>query len=92
MPANDGRPYAALREAADEAETAGRAPEAVKEARELLGARASAIAQFCSLDDNGTLPGKEGATGVRRVSDARWEAIQSLRRGMAAVFEELNPR
>lgn len=79
----------ALRDAADAAEAAGRAPEAVAEARRLLGADATVIARFCGLDDDGETPGPGGLAGQRRVEDRRWKAVQEARAETARLLAEL---
>ncbi len=64
-------------------------PEDLEAARTLLGAEADAVALFCGMDDDDTLPGADGLPGVRRVSDKRWEKIQSVRRELAGVLSRL---
>ena len=80
---------AVLRDAADAAEQAGRAPDAVAAARTLLTEDATAISQFCGIDDDDTEPGNDGLPRVRGVADKRWEAIQATRRRMAEVLGRL---
>jgi hypothetical protein len=81
----------ALREATAAAKASGVAPEAVKEAETLLGEGASAIAQFCGLDEYGTEPGKGGPAGERKLSDARFNAIQKTRQTIARLMPLLAP-
>ncbi len=64
-------------------------PEDLEASRALLGAEADAVALFCGLDDDDTLPGSDGLPGVRRVTDRRWEKIQSVRRELAGVLARL---
>ncbi|MEK7795749.1 MAG: FG-GAP-like repeat-containing protein [Candidatus Hydrogenedentota bacterium] len=77
----------ALRDAA--ARQRGAHPEAAREAERLLGGGAAAIAQFCGLDADGTLPGKGGAPGERAVADRRYKAIQGVRAEIARLMAEL---
>lgn len=68
---------------------ANAAPEDLDAARTLLGAEADAVALFCGLDDDDTLPGTDGLPGVRVVSDKRWEKIQTVRRELAGLLTRL---
>ncbi len=79
----------ALRAAADAAEAAGKAPDAVAEARALLGERAEEVARFCGLDEDGELPGPGGVAAQRVVEDRRWQILQTLRADMARLFDAL---
>ncbi len=79
----------ALQSAADAAEREGKTPEAVAKARALLDEGATGIAQFCGLDEAGTLPGKDGEPGVRTTTDARWNAIQTFRADLAITLATL---
>ncbi len=81
----------ALREATEAAKARGGAPEAVKEAEALLDGGATAIAQFCGLDEHGTEPGKGGAAGGRKLADERFQAIQETRRKIARLMPLLAP-
>ena len=67
---------AALQSALEDARARGKTGDAVDRAEALLGERASAIAQFCGLDDDGTTPGREGLPGARRLADDRWDAVR----------------
>ena len=80
---------AALRQAADAAEAASRAPEAVKAARQILSKDAAAIAAYCGGVEHGTLPGVDGARGGRIVADKRWSTIRSTRRKIAKLLAKL---
>ncbi|HOH30185.1 MAG TPA: hypothetical protein PLC40_10955, partial [Candidatus Hydrogenedentes bacterium] len=64
-------------------------PEDLEAARALLGAEADAVALFCGLDDDDTLPGADGLPGVRRITDKRWETILTVRRELAGVLTRL---
>jgi hypothetical protein len=75
-----------LRENADKAEQANLLPEVVAEARALLNERASGIAQYCGLDDAGTLPQAEGPAADRQRADARWREIQVARTEAARLL------
>ncbi len=79
----------ALREAADAAAQSGACPESVAAAKALLQEDAWAVAQFCGIDDDDTLPGPGGLAEVRQVADRRWEKIQSTRRQIAELLGEL---
>ncbi len=79
----------ALDSAASAAKKAGRAPESVKAARELLTKGAAVIAAYCGSDERGTLPGIEGAPGARIVADERWNTLRATRRQIAALLERL---
>ena len=78
-----------LRAAADGAEQAGRNPEAVAAARNLLQEDVWTIAEFCGIDDDTTLPGEGGMPQARRVADRRWDVIQATRRRIAELIAEL---
>ncbi len=81
----------ALREATTAAKALGAAAEAVKEAEALLEGGATAIAQFCGLDEHGTEPGKGGAAGARKLADERFQAIQATRREIGRLMPLLAP-
>lgn len=81
----------ALREAAKDAKAKGIALEAVKKAELLLDGGATAIAQYCGLDEHGTEPGKGGAAGERALADERFRAIQNTRREIAQLMPLLVP-
>ena len=66
----------------------GYLPEAALEAKALLGEEASTIGRFCGIDDDGTVPGRTGLPGVRRLADKRWMQIQNARRKMAALLDK----
>jgi len=76
---------------ANAAEQAGRAAGAVAQARELLGPGATAVAQFCGLDEHGTRPGDTGFGAARQLADSRWHTVQETRRGLAQMLEALAP-
>lgn len=80
---------AALREAVSQP-PATATPEDLDAAKALLGEQADAVARYCGLDDDDTLPGSDGLPGVRRVTDTRWEKIQSLRRELAGLLTRLS--
>ncbi|MCC6486975.1 MAG: PQQ-binding-like beta-propeller repeat protein [Candidatus Hydrogenedentes bacterium] len=63
--------------------------EDLEAAKALLGTQATALAQFCGLDADGTQPGEQGTPGVQRVEDARWAAYQQTRREMARLLTAL---
>jgi hypothetical protein len=65
--------------------------EAQREAAELLGPQSSAVAQFCGIDSAGTVPGRDGLAGVRRVADRRWQRIEASRLALMELLEELQP-
>lgn len=79
---------AALREAVNQP-SATSTPEDLDAAKALLDDAAGAVALFCGLDDDDTLPGSDGLPGVRLVTDTRWEKIQSLRREVAGLLTRL---
>ena len=79
----------ALKQAAERALARGELPGAVAQANQLLGEGASAIAQFCGIDENDTIPGAGGLPAVRRVADQRWQQIQATRREMARLLSLL---
>ncbi len=58
-------------------------------AKTLLSEGVYAIAQFCGLDDDDTLPGTDGQPGVRKITDTRWEKIQETRRNLAGLLSRL---
>ncbi len=62
--------------------------EVQRKAAELLGPQASAVAQFCGIDSAGTVPGKDGLAGVRRVADRRWQRIEAGRLALMALLEQ----
>ncbi len=80
-----------LKKAADTAAAANRLPESVKAARTLLASDAAIIAAYCGSDDEGTLPGPDGPRGDRLVADRRWKVIQTARRTMAKLLDQLAP-
>ena len=81
-----------LRDIVESAKKEGRAPEAVAAAETLLKEESSAISQFCGIDKDDTLPGKEGIAQVRIVEDRRFQSIQSIREKMAQLLEKLAPK
>lgn len=80
---------AALREIVNQPPPAA-TPEDLEAARALLDEQAGAVAMFCGLDGDDTLPGSDGLPGVRRVADTRWKKIQSVRRELAALLTRLS--
>jgi hypothetical protein len=64
-------------------------PEIFSAAKKLLDQQATDIAQFCGLDEYGTLPGLGGMEELRRIEDARWQQIKSIRRQMADLLAKL---
>lgn len=64
----------------------GMKPEDIEAAKRVLTEYAEAVAQFCGLDDDDTVPGPGGLPEVRRVSDRRWEIIQTVRREIARLM------
>lgn len=64
----------------------GAQSEDIETARRVLTDYAEAVAQFCGLDGDDTVPGPDGPPGVRRVSDRRWETIQAVRREVARLL------
>ena len=78
-----------LKRAADAAQAAQRAPQAVKAARRVLAEDATIIAAYCGCDDDGTLPGVDGAPGGRVLADKRWRTIQAARRKIADLLAKL---
>ena len=80
----------ALQEAVASAQQANRSPQAVRQAKALLAEGASAIAQFCGLDKDGTVPGKGGIPGVRVIADKRFQSIQEIRSQIAQLMETLS--
>jgi hypothetical protein len=79
----------ALRASADAAEAAGRAGDTVKAARKVLSVGAASVGAFCGNDEDGTLPGVEGARGARIVADHRWQVIQATRQEIARLLDQL---
>lgn len=79
----------ALREAMERARAAGTHPEDVGKAEKLLTDQATAIAQFCGLDEYGTEPGKGGIPAVRTRADGRFAEIQLVRRELADLLQRL---
>jgi len=64
--------------------TAAEAPDAdvklARRARELLSGNVVTVGRFCSMDDDGTIPGENGLPGVRKIADRRYATILSVRR------------
>jgi hypothetical protein len=60
--------------------------DAARTAQKILKQDASAVAQFCGLDTDGTLPGVGGFPKQREIADQRWEKIQTVRRMMAEIL------
>lgn len=59
-------------------------------AQNLLKKEASTVAQFCGLDEDGTLPGVGGIAKRREIADHRWQKIQSVRRQLAELLQGEN--
>ena len=78
--------FAVLREAARTAATAGRVPEAVREAEELLGTRVAGIAHAKTAR---TIPGPTGFEETRPIGDRTWHEVQSIRADMARLLAVL---
>ena len=76
----------ALREAAQAAAEAGRAPDAVREAEALLGERAAAMAQY--VDDVAPTVGLSAAgyAPARVLADEQWGIYQGARADMARLL------
>ncbi|HNT86637.1 MAG TPA: DUF4091 domain-containing protein, partial [Candidatus Hydrogenedentes bacterium] len=64
-------------------------PENMEAAKRVLTEHAEAVARFCGLDDDDTVPGPDGPPGARRVTDKRWERIQAVRRELAKTLSRL---
>ena len=79
---------AALREALKNRKPTAK-PDDIEAAERILTDYAEAVAQFCGLDDDDTVPGPDGLPAVRLVSDKRWEKIQSVRKEMARLLAVL---
>ena len=79
---------AALRRAVENPSASAK-PEDLEAAKALLGQQATALAQYCGLDADGTQPGEGGAAGVQRVEDTRWAAFQQTRRELAKLLTAL---
>ncbi len=75
-----------LRDYVDRANAGRGDAERIDRAKQLLGERASALARFCGLDEDGTSPGRAGLPGARLLADRRWEAFKSIRREMAEIL------
>jgi hypothetical protein len=65
----------------------GADPALVKRARALMSGNAVTIGDYCSNDDDGTKPGKEGLPGVRKIADKRWKTIVASRREMRDLLK-----
>ncbi len=76
-----------LRDVLKQAKAEGADQDLVDHAESLLESRASSIAGFCSMYE--TTPGKSGLPGARKQADAQWQAIQTLRREIAKVIDQL---
>ena len=84
--------YSMLQQLKDAVENASHKTElaaTILAAKKVLRVDASTIAQFCGLDEVGTLPGLNGLRAVRKVEDFRWEKIKKVRREIAGLLEEL---
>jgi len=78
-----------LQEAVQKAATQPELARTVQLAQKVLSDEATAIAQFCGLDADGTLPGVRGMGFRRPVADKRWEKIQAVRRKIAGLLEKM---
>ncbi len=65
----------------------GARPDLVRRARALLAGDVVTVGNFCGLDDDGTVPGKEGMSAARRLADRRYATITSVRREMHDLLE-----
>ncbi len=81
--------FVALRAAAQAAAAAGKAPEAVREAEELLGKRIIAVAKCVNADEPGTSPSLTGYEGIRPIADRIWHDVQSIRKDMSRLLSIL---
>ena len=79
----------ALREAAESAAARGVAPDAVREAEDLLEKRAAALAGFPNETAPGVNPGITGFDDFRLLVDTQWKMIESIRRDVARLLDEL---
>jgi hypothetical protein len=78
--------FAMLRKATRAAADAGRAPEAVREARGLLDKRVARVARHANTEAPGTVPGLTGFKGIRPIADQTWNDIQLIRADMARLL------
>ncbi|NOY76740.1 MAG: PQQ-binding-like beta-propeller repeat protein [Calditrichaeota bacterium] len=72
--------------------SAGVSPKVRRAVQKFLSTDIPAVARFCGVDRDGTLPGVEGLRGVRKVADRRWEKITQVRRKMAKLLIEIKKR
>jgi outer membrane protein assembly factor BamB len=82
--------FAALREAAQAAAAAGKAPEAVGEAEALLRERIVVVAKCVDADEPGTSPSLTGFDDVRPIADRIWNDVQTVRADMARLLAILS--
>ena len=64
------------------AEAPGADPELVRRTRDLLAGDVRTVGNFCGLDGDGLVPGKDGTPGARRLADRRYATIVSVRHEM----------
>jgi len=77
-----------LRSAVDKSK--GKAPAAIiRDAEKILKTDAYEIGRYCGLDEYGTEPGIGGLQEMRKVEDARWQKIKTIRRNIAHLLQEL---
>ncbi len=62
----------------------------IRTAKEFLSKETSTLAQYCSLDKDGTLPGASGLSVVRQVEDVRWKKFIEVRRKLAEYLDVLS--
>ncbi len=65
-------------------------PQTKQAAQKLLTTDAFEIAAFCGWDADGTQPTNDGMSVLRKVEDARWQKIQSTRKEIITLLENLN--
>ena len=69
------------------AEAPGADPALAERARVLLSGQAVTVGDFCSNDDDGTIPGKAGPPAVRAVADRRYATVSSARRELRDLLQ-----
>lgn len=78
-----------LKKAADTAEAENRQPEAVKQARRLLGEEAARIAAFCTQQQGPLPPPFTGTAADTLLADEQWAKLQATRREIADKLQTL---
>ena len=63
--------------------------ETIREAQNILNTDTYAIARYCGLDKEGTVPGTGGMKEMRKVEDMRWKKIMAVRREIASVLKKM---